>query len=129
VLSDGFDYNLNRLQALHGVRFAYDANHLRYEDGRWRIAGAHPNSACGCGTGTCKRGRIEAFRADHPGALLVHIGNGRVSDLCGALAADVVFAKDTLAVELAERGVPHERFETLCDVLPGLERLLAEARA
>jgi 2,3-diketo-5-methylthio-1-phosphopentane phosphatase len=129
VLSDGFDYNLNRLQALHGVSFAYDANHLRYQDGRWRIASGHPNSACTCGTGTCKRGRIEAFRADHPGATLVHIGNGRVSDLCGALAADVAFAKDSLAVELEGRGAAYERFETLCDVIPHLERLLAEARS
>jgi 2-hydroxy-3-keto-5-methylthiopentenyl-1-phosphate phosphatase len=129
VLSDGFDYNLNRLQVLHGVRFAYAANHLRYEDQRWRIAAAYPNAACGCGTGTCKRGRIEAFRVEHPGATLVHIGNGRVSDLCGALAADVVFAKDTLAVELAERGMPYEAFETLFDVIPRLERLLAESRS
>ena len=44
VLSDGFDYNLNRLQALHGVRFAFEANHLRYEDGRWRIVGSASQS-------------------------------------------------------------------------------------
>ena len=129
VLSDGFDYNLNRLQALHAVRFAFEANHLRYEDGHWRIAGAHPNPACGCGTGTCKRGRIEAFRADHPGAKLVHIGNGRVSDLCGALAADVAFAKDSLATALGERGIPYQPFETLLDVIPHLARLLAPARS
>jgi alpha-galactosidase len=129
VLSDGFDYNLNRLQVQHGVDFAYDANHLRYEDGRWRIRGAHPNPACGCGTGTCKRGRIEEFRAAHPGAQLVHIGNGRVSDLCGALAADVAFAKDSLAGELAQRGVGFEPFETLLDVIPRLERLLEKAVA
>jgi 2,3-diketo-5-methylthio-1-phosphopentane phosphatase len=129
VLSDGFDYNLNRLQVLHGVRFAYAANHLRYQDERWRIASGHPNPACGCGTGTCKRGRIEAFRSDHPGATLVHIGNGRVSDLCGALAADVAFAKDSLAVALSERDVAFEPFQTLCDVIPHLERLLAEARS
>jgi alpha-galactosidase len=124
VLSDGFDMNLNRLQVLHGIRFAYDANHLRYESGVWRISAAHPNPACGCGTGTCKRGRIQAFRRTAPAATLVHIGNGRVSDLCGALAADVVFAKDSLATELERRGVPFERFETLLDVIPPLERLL-----
>jgi 2,3-diketo-5-methylthio-1-phosphopentane phosphatase len=129
VLSDGFDYNLNRLQVLHGVRFGYDANQLRYQDGRWRIVSAHPNPACGCGTGTCKRGRIDGFRVDHPGAALVHIGNGRVSDLCGALAADFAFAKDSLAVELSDRGVPYQPFETLSDVIPHLERLLAEARS
>lgn len=124
VLSDGFDLNLNRLQVLHAIRFAYDANRLRYEAGRWRIAAGHPNPACECGTGTCKRGRLDAFRKSAPHATLVHIGNGRVSDLCGALAADVVFAKDSLATELERRGIAFERFDTLLDVIPGLERLL-----
>ena len=127
VLSDGFDYNLNRLQVIHDVRFAYDANRLRYEDGRWRIESAHPNPSCGCGTGTCKRDRIEAFRGDHPDATTVHIGNGRVSDTCGALAADVAFAKDSLALELDRRGVPYEPFETLRDVIPRLQRILDAA--
>jgi 2-hydroxy-3-keto-5-methylthiopentenyl-1-phosphate phosphatase len=124
VLSDGFDWNLNRLQVLHAIRFAYDANHLRYEAGVWRISAAYPNAACGCGTGTCKRGRIDAFRKTAPGATLVHIGNGRVSDLCGALAADVAFAKDSLATELERRALAFERFETLLEVIPRLERLL-----
>jgi 2,3-diketo-5-methylthio-1-phosphopentane phosphatase len=127
VLSDGFDYNLDRLQVLNGVRFEYDANHLHYEDGAWRIEARHPNPACFCGTGTCKRLRIDRFRAEHPALCLVHIGNGRVSDLCAALAADVVFAKDSLAEELARRGLPFEPFETLLDVLPGLERIRASA--
>jgi alpha-galactosidase len=124
ILSDGFDRNLDRLQELSGVRFRYDANRLWYERGCWRIAAGHPDPSCTCGTGVCKRGRIEAFRALHPGTLLVHIGNGRVSDVCGAEAADVVFAKDTLADELETRGVAFERFETLHDVIAGLERRL-----
>ena len=125
VLSDGFDYNLNRLQTLHDVSFAYDANHLRYEDETWRIRGGHRNPDCQCGTGTCKRGRIDAFRAEYPDATIVHIGNGRVSDLCGALAADVAFAKDTLAEELTRRGQAFEAFSTLDEVIPRLEALLA----
>ncbi len=124
ILSDGFGYNLDRLQQIHGVRFDYDANALRYEDGRWRIEPGYPNAECRCGTGTCKAGRIDAFRAAHPKRVLVHIGNGRVSDLCGALAADVVFAKDTLAEELAGRGIRFEDFSTLHDVIAGLERLV-----
>jgi alpha-galactosidase len=124
VLSDGFDRNLDRLQELNDVRFVYDANHLRYEDGAWRIEAGQPNPDCPCGTGTCKRGRIEAFRARHRGVRIVHVGNGRVSDLCGALAADVVFAKDSLAEALEERGIRFERFRTLHDVRAGLERLL-----
>jgi 2,3-diketo-5-methylthio-1-phosphopentane phosphatase len=125
VLSDGFDYNLDRLQEIHQVRFPYEANRLRYEDGAWRIEAGFPNPSCSCGTGTCKRGRIETFRREHPGASVVHIGNGRVSDLCAALASDLVFAKDTLAEELAERRLPFEPFDTLRDVLPVLERRLA----
>ena len=124
VLSDGFDWNLNRLQVIHRVRFAYTANHLRYERGRWRIRAGRPDPDCGCGTGTCKGGAIREFRAGHPGAVLVHVGNGRVSDMCGALEADAVFAKDSLAVELTRRGVAFRAFESLHDVIPGLEELL-----
>jgi 2-hydroxy-3-keto-5-methylthiopentenyl-1-phosphate phosphatase len=58
---------------------------------------------------------------------VVHVGNGRVSDLCGALAADRVFAKDTLADELGARGVGFEPFETLRDVVARLEAWWAEA--
>jgi len=129
VVSDGFDWNLNRLQVIHGVRFAYTANHLRYERGRWRIRAGHPDPGCGCGTGTCKGSVIREFRTLHPEATLVHVGNGRVSDLCGGLAADVVFAKDSLALELTRRGVEYRPFETLLDVLPHLEALRASGDA
>ncbi len=122
ILSDGFDRNLDRLQELWDLRFAYDANHLHYESGVWRLAAGAPDPACSCGTGVCKRGRIEAFRSEHPGVPVAHVGNGRVSDLCGALAADRVFAKDTLAEELDGRGVDYEPFSDLHDVRAGLER-------
>jgi alpha-galactosidase len=125
VVSDGYDRNVARLQEIHGVRFAFDANRLRYEDGCWRIAAASPDAGCGCGTGNCKRGRIEAYRREHPSALVVHIGNGRVSDLCGALAADVAFAKGSLADVLERRGERFERFDTLHDVVTALQRIAA----
>ncbi|HVH06371.1 MAG TPA: HAD-IB family phosphatase [Myxococcota bacterium] len=123
ILSDGFDRNLDRLQELNGVRFAYDANRLWYEHGAWRIAPGSPDKRCTCGTGVCKRARIDAFRAAHPGTLVVHVGDGRVSDLCAALAADRVFAKHTLAEELAERRVPFEPYRDLRDVVAALEKL------
>ena len=111
------------------MRFAYTANELRVEDGRWRIRAGAPNPACGCGTGTCKAGVIEAFRAEHPGATLVHVGNGRVSDTCGAIAADAAFAKDSLAVELERRQLPFTAFETLLEVIPVLDAMRADARS
>lgn len=128
VLSDGFDWNLDRLQAIHQVQFEYDANHLEYEGDVWRIRAGRPNDACGCGTGSCKRGLIAAHREANPGAFCVHIGNGRVSDLCGALEADLAFAKDTLAPALDELGAAYVRFETLHDVLAVLTERGGDAR-
>ena len=123
ILSDGFGHNLDRLRAMHGLHFEYSANRLRFEGDIWRVAAGHRNPACTCGCGSCKRGLIEAHRLRHPGNFCVHVGNGRVSDLCGALAADLVFAKDTLAPALQERGVFYHPFETLHDVVEELSRL------
>lgn len=122
ILSDGFDWNLDRLQAMHQIRFDYHANHLEYDGDTWRLAAGRPNDACGCGTGSCKRGLIASYREDHPGAFCVHIGNGRVSDLCGALEADLAFAKDTLAPALDQLGRAYIPFDTLHDVLAVLSR-------
>lgn len=117
ILSDGFDWNLDRLQAMNRVVFEHNANHLEYHGDVWRIHPGRPNPACGCGTGSCKRGLIGLYREAHPDAFCVHIGNGRVSDLCGALEADLAFAKDTLAPALEEQGHPYRPFDTLDDVI------------
>jgi len=122
VLSDGFDWNLDRLQAMNHVRFEYHANHLEYEGDLWRLAAGRPDETCGCGTGSCKRGLIASYRDETPGAFCVHIGNGRVSDLCGAIEADLAFAKDTLAPALDELDHPYVAFDTLHDVLAVLAR-------
>lgn len=127
ILSDGFDYNLERLQVLHGVQFEFRSNHLRYHDGTWRVSPGGRNPDCGCGTGTCKRRVIAAHRARHPDTLCVHVGNGRVSDLCGALAADLAFAKETLADALREQRQPYAPFTTLDDVVEGLRVVVGGA--
>jgi 2,3-diketo-5-methylthio-1-phosphopentane phosphatase len=128
ILSDGFDWNLDRLQAMNGVEFDYRANHLEYEGDVWRLSAGRPNAACGCGTGSCKRGLIAGYRERHPAAFCVHIGNGRVSDLCGALEADLAFAKDTLAPALDELGEAYVPFDTLHDVIAVLEAGRPEPR-
>lgn len=121
ILSDGFDWNLERLQTLNSVRFSYRANHLEYEGSLWRVSPGGQNAECGCGTGSCKRTLIGAYRDAHPNAFCVHIGNGRVSDLCGALAADLAFAKDTLAPALDEMNHPYVAFDTLHEVIEVFE--------
>ncbi|TMA33023.1 MAG: hypothetical protein E6J87_11325 [Deltaproteobacteria bacterium] len=127
ILSDGFDWNLDRLQSLNGIHFAYTSNHLRVEHGKWRIRAGAPDPTCGCGTGMCKGNVLRTLRAASPRTHLVHIGNGRVSDFCGALAADTAFAKDSLAEWLAARGVPFISFTTLDDVIPHLAAILDRA--
>ena len=58
------------------------------------------------------------MRAAHP-ILRIFVGDG-LSDVCGALAADRVYAKDSLARELERRGVAFERYACLDDVLGSL---------
>ena len=128
ILSDGFSWNLDRLQEIHGVRFAYRANRLEYRGDVWHVAPGAPDPSCGCGTGICKRALIAAHRRSHPGAFCVHIGNGRVSDLCGALESDLVFAKDTLVDALRERGRAFVPFTNLDEVRLALEAGLRAGR-
>ncbi len=128
ILSDGFEWNLRRLQAMNQICFEYRANHLEFEGDVWRLRPGRPNEACGCGTGSCKRGLIGQYREENPDAFCIHIGNGRVSDLCGALEADLAFAKDTLAPALDRRSHPYLAFETLHDVLAVVSERRAAAR-
>ncbi len=93
----------------------------------WRIAPGGRNPDCACGTGLCKRKQIEAYRRTRPSVLCVHIGNGRVSDLCGAEAADVIFAKDTLSEALLERGIQFNGFKTLQEVTLLLDQWLGHS--
>lgn len=121
VVSDGFDYNLERLKEFNNIDFEYRANRLWFENGHWRIAPGYPDPSCECGTGVCKRLLIESFRKLNMSTKIVHIGNGRVSDTCGAVAADYVFAKESLAEELRARDVEFQSFATLFDVISGLD--------
>jgi len=128
ILSDGFDYNIERIRLAHDLGFAYSANRLVFEAGRWRISPGGLNPDCDCATGTCKRAIIEGYRRDHPGAWCVHIGDGRVSDLCGAEAADMVFAKGSLVESLRVRGIYFEPFSDLGDVSTFLEKSLEQGQ-
>ena len=69
----------------------------------------------GCGScGFCKGTVVEALRRE--GRRVLFVGDGR-SDRCGAVAADRVFARRSLARWCAEQGLAHERFESFDEVL------------
>lgn len=56
----------------------------------------------------------------------IFVGDG-LSDICPARCADIVFAKDSLAKYLKQRGVPFSPFDSLQPVLKFLETLPAPA--
>ena len=127
IVSDGFDAMIERLLRGFGLSAPVIANRLRMDGDRLRVTAGAPDPACSCGCGVCKRAQVEAWRVEHPRALCVFIGNGRISDLCGAMAADWVFAKDSLAAALDERGVAYQRFADLTEVTDQLDRLASVA--
>ena len=124
ILSDGFDRNLDKIQQHQQVFFDYDANHLEFLEDRWHVTPGYPDVSCGCGTGVCKKSRIQKFVVENPEVRTVHIGNGRVSDLCASLFVDYLFAKQTLAEELEERNHRFIKFDTLFDVIDSLDKIV-----
>lgn len=121
IVSDGFDYCVRRIlgrlprarrRLLRGV--SVRASHLEpHGTNRWRTAFPFFEQPCAHGCATCKPAVMDTLNPD--GAPTVFVGDG-LSDRYVAAAADLVFAKDTLAVHCAEHGVPHVRYETLADV-------------
>ena len=68
----------------------------------------------------CKRMELERLAVGRP---IAYVGDGW-SDRCAAKAADLVFARATLAEHLAEEGVAFVPFDDLLDVREGLRRYL-----
>ena len=107
VISAGFHELIEPVLAREGVELEVLAN--RVEAGRdgWRVRFRDEVACLTCGE-PCKRGSVV-------GQPYVYVGDG-YSDRCAALAADRVFARDSLASFLLERGAPYESFDDLRDV-------------
>jgi len=86
------------------------ANELSFSGDRPEIRFPYHDTTCP----TCAHCKAQHLRC-RPGLMRIFVGDG-LSDVCPALAADVVFAKDSLAVELARRGTPYRPFQSLTDV-------------
>jgi 2,3-diketo-5-methylthio-1-phosphopentane phosphatase len=113
VVSDGLDYVIRRvLRRIGAEHLPIVANHLAFVPGG-TFAMTSPHQAPGCEAGTCKCRVIE--RGPDP-ALNVLIGDGR-SDFCGAEAAHVVIAKDSLLKHCRTKGLRHHSFADFGDVL------------
>lgn len=128
VVSDGFDYCIRRILARPSLRLGprlerlrVIASHLEPEGGRWRTAFPNPRRGCVHGCATCKPSVMAAL--NRGGRLSVFVGDG-LSDRYAAEAADLVFAKGTLAAHCRGRGIEHVRYEGLAEVAAYLDEVL-----
>ena len=107
VISAGFHELIEPVLAREGVELEVLANRLDARRNGWVVRFRDDASCATCGE-PCKRGSLA-------GAPYVYVGDG-YSDRCAALAADRVFARDSLARHLDGQGVPYEPFDDLRDV-------------
>jgi 2-hydroxy-3-keto-5-methylthiopentenyl-1-phosphate phosphatase len=124
IVSDSFLPLVRHILQRHGIdSVPVFANDLAFSGDRLYPSfpfhdAAFPRSA------NAKARHLEAWR----GYTIIFAGDGR-SDLDAALASDIVFAKDSLALELEARAVPFTRFDSLAVELAFLEGLPGGARS
>jgi 2-hydroxy-3-keto-5-methylthiopentenyl-1-phosphate phosphatase len=130
ILSDGFDYCIRRILAgaseshvkklLRGVRVY--SSHLAHAGGRlWQTEFPHYRSPCAHGCATCKPTVMNQLNPRE--ATSVFVGDG-LSDAYAARAADVVFAKKSLARFCREQGISHTAYQSLDEVASRLEEIV-----
>ena len=127
IVSDGFDYCIDRILGRPALNRAKGrlprviSSRLRPDGGRWRAAFPHPRRPCPHGCATCKPAAMQRLRGAD--TIVVFAGDG-LSDRHAAAAADIVFAKDALAVFCARAAIPYRPFDTLARVADDLHRML-----
>lgn len=126
VISDGFDYCIERILRRPGRPLLSSgsqivSSRLRTDGLRWHAEFPHPLEPCSHNCATCKPAAMEGLNPG--GALTIFVGDG-FSDRHAAACADVVFAKDKLAVFCEQVSIPYVPFDTLGAVANGIEHLL-----
>jgi 2-hydroxy-3-keto-5-methylthiopentenyl-1-phosphate phosphatase len=101
ILSSSFHETIEPILAREGVVARVRANHADARPEGWRIRWVSDSECDTCGQ-PCKRGSL-------PDGPFVYVGDG-YSDRCATLAAERVFARDTLAQYLDNVNVSYEPF-------------------
>jgi 2-hydroxy-3-keto-5-methylthiopentenyl-1-phosphate phosphatase len=101
ILSSSFHETIEPILAREGVKARVQANHVEARPDGWRIRWVSDSECDTCGE-ACKRNAL-------PSGPFVYVGDG-YSDRCAALAADRIFACDTLARYLDDQHVRYEPF-------------------
>ena len=111
VVSAGFHELIEPVLAREGVELEVLANRLDPRPDGWIVRFRDETSCTACGE-PCKRGSLA-------GEPYVYVGDG-YSDRCAALAAERVFARDSLAAYLDGEHAPYAGFRDLADVAAAL---------
>lgn len=122
VCSDGMDAYISRILDHHGLfDLTVCSNHLEIaKDGS--LSASFPYYEFGCGQcANCKGYHVRSKK--QPGEKTVYIGDG-LSDVCGAIEADIVFAKKDLLEYCRNNNLDAIPFETFEKVRIGLTQLL-----
>lgn len=134
LLSSGFRQIIEPILAREGFEpgeLELHANDLCDSSGGLRI-GWRQLPMCSRCDEHCKRHEVNELREranlEPGGDVTVFIGDG-FSDRCGADVADIIFARDSLARWLDERGIAWRAWEDFHDIAHALELTGAEQRA
>jgi len=117
IVSEGLDFYVRYLLRKWGIQLPVRTNHAVFERGGVTIEYPWADATCTL-CGTCKLLRLFQLRVE--GYRMAYVGDGP-SDLCPAIEADLVFAKEELARLCDEEAIPYVRFERFADVQRALE--------
>lgn len=115
ILSDGFDLFIEKtLKRFNIEGIPFYANHLIYENQKFKIDFPYYNESCDKKAGMCKCARVKE-------SCFCYIGDG-TSDLCIAKKADVLFATKSLHEYCNKNLIKHNYFESFYDIMEVLEK-------
>lgn len=123
ILSDNFDYILNRVLAHRGIRgIKVYSNKARLRGDR--LVPSFPFGDTKCRVcAHCKKKNLLSLAGKNP--IIIYIGDGR-SDTCPAGYADLVFAKAYLLEYCRKKKLAHRPFSALKDVYQYLRSIKNE---
>jgi 2,3-diketo-5-methylthio-1-phosphopentane phosphatase len=129
IVSDGFDYCIQRILASVGARIGRVLDHVRVCSSRlkllgesWSVEFPYFRSNCAHGCATCKPAVMRQLNPS--GARAIFVGDG-LSDRYAAQSADIVFAKGKLADYCRESNISYVLYEDLGRVAVYIESLLS----
>ena len=117
IVSEGLEFYVAFLLRKWGFNIPYRTNRSHSTPAGMRIEYPWADATCTL-CGTCKLGRLFELRV--AGYRIAYVGDG-TSDICPAIEADLVFAKDELARLCLEEDIAFIPFERFSDVQRRIE--------